>query len=63
MLFIGIMSGTSTDGVDAALCRIRAPDQLEVIHHYSEPFDAALRAEILQLNQSGVDELHRAALV
>lgn len=63
MLFIGIMSGTSTDGVDAALCRIHASDQLEVIHHYSEPFDAALRAEILQLNQSGVDELHRAALV
>lgn len=62
-LFIGLMSGTSTDGVDAVLCRIDAPDQIKGIAHYAMPFPQELRAEILALNSPTYNELHRAALV
>lgn len=63
MLFIGVMSGTSTDGVDAVLCRISHADSVQTLAHCSLPLPAALRTEILALNSSGHDELHRAALV
>lgn len=63
MLFIGLMSGTSTDGVDAVLCRIQSPTSVQVIQHCALPMDASLRAEIVALNQPGYDELNRAALV
>lgn len=63
MLFIGLMSGTSTDGVDAVLCRIQNPTSVQVIQHYALPMNANLRAEIVALNQPGYDELNRAALV
>lgn len=63
MLFIGVMSGTSTDGVDAALCRINPTKPLQVLAHYALPLPASLQAEVLALNTSGNDELHRAALV
>jgi len=60
-LFAGLMSGTSTDGVDAVLASFDggAP---EVRAHVHLPFADALRAELLALNRAGPDELHRAAL-
>lgn len=57
------MSGTSTDGVDAVLCRITHAESVQVVAHESLTLPAALRAEILALNNSTNDELHRAALV
>ena len=60
-LYIGLMSGTSLDGVDAVLARFDGA-HTEVIHHCSAPFPDNLRAELLALNTSGPDELHRAAL-
>lgn len=61
---IGLMSGTSLDGVDGVLAVFDpAPGcPLRVLAHAHRPFPEALRAELLALNTPGVDELHRAAL-
>src|SRR5215510_15931983 len=47
---IGLMSGTSTDGVDAALVEIQGhglATQIHVLAHATYPYDTALRAQIL----------------
>ncbi|MDO9075348.1 MAG: anhydro-N-acetylmuramic acid kinase [Rubrivivax sp.] len=61
--FIGLMSGTSLDGVDAVLAEVR-PGQpaLQSRGHAHRAFPETLRAELLALNLSGFDELHRSAL-
>ena len=59
--FIGLMSGTSLDGVDGVVVRWNHSG-LKVLAHHHLPFDDALKAEFLKLNISGPDELHRAAL-
>lgn len=60
--FIGLMSGTSLDGVDAVLAHISPEGDVAVQAHAFVAFDAAFKAELLALNQSGPDELHRSAL-
>lgn len=55
------MSGTSLDGVDAALVRMDAQGPVLVETVFS-PFDAELREEILALNRTSHDELTHAAL-
>lgn len=60
-LYLGLMSGTSLDGVDAVLAEIDAKG-LRVLSHAHRGFDSALRQELLALNQAGPNELHRAAL-
>jgi anhydro-N-acetylmuramic acid kinase len=61
-LFIGLMSGTSMDGVDGVLASFPdgAPPQLHASS--SQGFDPALRAELAALNLPGDNELERAAL-
>ncbi len=55
------MSGTSLDGVDGVLAQFEGGRTTVLAHRY-RPFEGALRAELLALNCSGADELHRAAL-
>ena len=63
-LYIGLMSGTSLDGVDGVLVDL-APQpagRLLVLAHEHRPFSPTLAAELLALNTVGPNELHRAAL-
>lgn len=60
-LYIGLMSGTSLDGVDGVLADCGS-DTVRVLQHAYRPFPAELAAELLQLNAPGANELHRAAL-
>lgn len=51
-LVIGLMSGTSADGVDAALCRITGhgtATKVEQLGFVFDPFDTKVREEILRL--------------
>ena len=55
------MSGTSMDGVDGVLADFSLPSP-KVLGHASRPFPNSLKQELLALNTTGPDELHRAAL-
>lgn len=57
-LYIGLMSGTSADGIDAALVDFNNTQPELIAHHYM-PFPPTLNKSILALNQPGHDEINR----
>jgi anhydro-N-acetylmuramic acid kinase len=59
MHYIGLMSGTSVDGIDSALVSIPANDQLVLLATHQHPFPAALRDAIQALMQPGPNEIER----
>lgn len=61
-LYVGIMSGTSLDGIDIALTSIEAPRNIRLLGARCAPLPPALRQSLLDLCQPGPDEVRRAAL-
>ena len=55
---IGLMSGTSLDGMDAALVRFTGPTHADLIAFVTRPYSAAERASI----QRGLDGANAAEL-
>ncbi|OSM05269.1 anhydro-N-acetylmuramic acid kinase [Magnetofaba australis] len=58
-LVIGLMSGTSADGIDAALIRTTGEGRPQPIAYLETPHPAEIRDEILALQQSGPEEIER----
>lgn len=59
--YIGLMSGTSLDGVDAVLVDL-GQARPELIARHFLPFGAELKNELLALHHPAQDELHRSQL-
>ena len=69
-IVVGMISGTSADSIDVAICRIRGSGLpradrpgtvVELLHYGEEPYDAEVRRQILdveRLDVRGVAELH-----
>lgn len=52
-LYVGLMSGTSADGIDAALVAIDAQGHCRFVDGLTRPWEPALRAELVHLGQGG----------
>lgn len=60
--YVGLMSGTSMDGVDAVLVEFTTQPPRLIAKHYL-PYPRELADRLLALQQKGEDELHQAALL
>jgi len=60
--YVGLMSGTSLDGVDAVLAEIGPADQIRLVRSHYLPYADGLRAQLLALHTPQADEIHLAAV-
>ncbi len=58
-LYIGLMSGTSLDGIDAVLAKIGPNGEASALDAISAPFSPELRKALFELQSPGPNELHR----
>jgi anhydro-N-acetylmuramic acid kinase len=58
-LYIGLMSGTSLDGIDAVLAKIETPGETSLLDSVSIAFSPELRQALLDLQTPGPNEIHR----
>lgn len=61
-LFIGLMSGTSMDGVDGVIARFDGDGRPHLLASAHRPFDTVLRADLFALQAPGDNEIDREAL-
>jgi len=61
-LYIGMMSGTSLDGIDAVLAEIGPNGETQLRGAVSAPFAPSLRDALLALQTPGENEIHREHL-
>ncbi|HYJ17575.1 MAG TPA: anhydro-N-acetylmuramic acid kinase [Burkholderiales bacterium] len=61
-LYVGLMSGTSLDGIDAVLVDFSG-DRHRIIGDSFVPYDEALRVQLLGMHETRFDELHDAAIL
>ena len=58
-LYIGLMSGTSLDGIDAVLAKIGPTGDTSLLDAVSTPFSPGLRQDLAELQSPGPNEIHR----
>ncbi|MBU3595480.1 anhydro-N-acetylmuramic acid kinase [Polynucleobacter sp. 86C-FISCH] len=58
-LYIGLMSGTSLDGIDAVLAKIGSNGEASALDAVSTSFSPELRKALFELQSPGPNELHR----
>ena len=61
-LFIGIMSGTSSDGLDVALCSIHH-SEFKIIDSISQKYSKKLQVQIIELNSPSFDDLNKSIIL
>jgi anhydro-N-acetylmuramic acid kinase len=61
-LYIGLMSGTSLDGIDAVLAELGPNGETQLCGAVSAPFAPPLREALLALQTPGDNEIHREHL-
>ena len=63
---VGLMSGTSVDGLDIAVCKIAGSGnrtKINVTHHTTIPYDAAFKAAIAQIFSIKTVDLEKVTLL